>query len=552
MPACGLLRRQRASDSRGAEEAHFTRTRLPQIGNNHFITENKNMNITYRAGSLIGQKLSIGAILLGAVLAACSSASTPGTSGTPGASGAVSTGHDSSKANNTGSIGLAFSIPDSITIVTISYTVTGPTNVSGTVDVSQAMSSVEFVVGPLLAGPGYTITLTGTDTAGDTCASVPTPFSIAVGLTTQAIVDLVCTVGGGFTFADSGTGSLEIEAPVTTVTDPTTTCPVVAGIFVSPAEEVVGATSTVVVTTAPPGSPVTCTVTTTDAAGSGTGTVSVTSTGATFTCTSPGQVLLTASTTAPLANNAGNCPPQSMSAYINCEPPSVVSDAAVASDATIASDAAIAMDASSSAGPSLGSAASFAILGASTVTCTNQSAITGDVGVSPGTAITGFNPSCTTTGTIHAGDAVAAQAHTDLGAAYGALTADACPHNLTGQDLGGQTLAPGVYCFNTTVGLTGALTLDGGGDSSATWIFQVGTAITTGSGSSVVMAGSGKPGNVFWQVGSSATIATGTAFQGNILASASITLVSGSRLVGRALALNAAVTSDNNAVSLPQ
>ncbi len=204
------------------------------------------------------------------------------------------------------------------------------------------------------------------------------------------------------------------------------------------------------------------------------------------------------------------------------------------------------------AAPSLASASAFAVLGASTVTCANVSTVTGDVGVSPGTAITGFDPNCTITGTMHAGDAVAAQAHADLATAYGALKAVACEHNLTGKDLGGQTLAPGVYCFDTTVGLTGALTLDGGGDSNATWIFQIGTAMTTGSSSSVVMAGSGKPGNVFWQVGSSGTIATGTAFQGNILASASITLVSGSNLVGRALALNAAVTSDHNAVSLPQ
>jgi type VI secretion system secreted protein VgrG len=200
--------------------------------------------------------------------------------------------------------------------------------------------------------------------------------------------------------------------------------------------------------------------------------------------------------------------------------------------------------------PSLGAAAGFAVLGASTVTCTGPSVVTGDVGVSPGTGITGFNPPCTITGTIHAGDAAAAQAHADLGIAYGALAGASCEHNLTGQDLGGQTLAPGIYCFDTTVGVTGALTLDGGGDSTAVWIFQVGTAITTATGSSVVMAGSGKPANVFWQVGSSATIGTATAFQGNLLAYATITLVSGSSVVGRALALNAAVTMDNNSVSL--
>jgi len=201
--------------------------------------------------------------------------------------------------------------------------------------------------------------------------------------------------------------------------------------------------------------------------------------------------------------------------------------------------------------PSLGAAASFAVLGASTVTCTGASAITGDVGVSPGTGITGFNPPCTIVGTIHPGDDAAAQAHADLGTAYGVLAAALCEHNLTGQDLGGQTLAPGVYCFDTTVGVTGALTLDGGGDASASWIFQVGTAITTATNASVVMAGAGKPGNVFWKVGSSATIGTATAFQGNLLAYATVTLVSGSSVVGRALALNAAVTLDNNRISLP-
>jgi hypothetical protein len=200
--------------------------------------------------------------------------------------------------------------------------------------------------------------------------------------------------------------------------------------------------------------------------------------------------------------------------------------------------------------PSLGAAASFAVLGASTVTCTGASAITGDVGVSPGTGITGFNPPCTISGALHPGDALAAQAHADLGTAYGALAAAVCEHNLTGQDLGGQTLDPGVYCFDTTVGVTGALTLDGGGDASASWIFQVGTAITTATNASVVMAGGGKPGNVFWKVGSSATIGTATAFQGNLLAYATVTLVSGSSVVGRALALNAAVTLDNNSVSL--
>jgi len=212
--------------------------------------------------------------------------------------------------------------------------------------------------------------------------------------------------------------------------------------------------------------------------------------------------------------------------------------------------ATFASDLTAAVAPSLGTAASFAVLGAATVTCTNASTITGDVGVSPGTAITGFNPDCSTTGAIQAGSAVAAQAHGDMATAYDGLAAAACDHDLTGQDLGGQTLAPGVYCVASSVGLTGALTLDGGGNRDAVWVFQIGSTITTATGSSVVMAGSGQPCNVFWQVGSSATIGTGTAFQGNLLAEASITLTSGSSLVGRALARSAAVTMDHNAVSV--
>lgn len=201
--------------------------------------------------------------------------------------------------------------------------------------------------------------------------------------------------------------------------------------------------------------------------------------------------------------------------------------------------------------PSLGAAAGFVLLGASTVTCTNLSAVTGDVGVSPGTAITGFNPSCTITGAIRARDTLAAQGHADSRTAYGALKSVACERNMTSLDLGGRTLPPGVYCFNSSAGLTGALTLDGGGDSNAKWIFQIGSTLTTATRSSVVLAGGARAGNVFWQVGSSATLGTGTAFKGNILASASVSLVSGASLVGRALALNGAVTSDHNAASLP-
>jgi hypothetical protein len=199
--------------------------------------------------------------------------------------------------------------------------------------------------------------------------------------------------------------------------------------------------------------------------------------------------------------------------------------------------------------PSLGAVESFSILASSTVTCANSSAVTGDVGVSPGIAITGFDASCTLSGALHAKDPLADAAHQDLLDAFDTLSAAGCEHDLTGVELGGLTLSPGVYCFDTTAGVTGALTLDAGGDPNATWIFQVGSAITTAAGSSVAMLGGGDPCNVFWKVGSSATLGTNSGFSGNLLASASITLTSGSSLVGRALALDAAVTSDGNDVS---
>jgi Ice-binding-like len=198
---------------------------------------------------------------------------------------------------------------------------------------------------------------------------------------------------------------------------------------------------------------------------------------------------------------------------------------------------------------SLGAAEGFALLGGATVTCTNSSAVTGDVGVSPGIAITGFDASCTLSGAIHAQDAAATAAHADLLIAFDELGAAECGTDLTGVELGGLTLAPGVYCFDTTAGVTGGLTLDAGGDSNASWIFKVGSAITTGPGSTMTMAGGGDACNVFWQVGTSASLGTTSSFKGNILASASISLTSGSSLEGSAMALVGAVTSDNNVIS---
>jgi len=200
--------------------------------------------------------------------------------------------------------------------------------------------------------------------------------------------------------------------------------------------------------------------------------------------------------------------------------------------------------------PSLGAAQSFAVLGASTVTDAGTSTITGDLGVSPGTAITGFPPG-TMTGTRHAGDAVALQAQSDVTAAYNALKGAACTVTLTGQDLGGRTLKPGVYCFAASAPLNGVLTLDAQGDPNAVFIFQIGSTLLAAINSSVQLINGAQDANVFWQVGSSATLAAGVAFRGNIIALASITLSNGTRVSGRALARTAAVTMDNSSVAVP-
>ncbi|HVF35148.1 MAG TPA: ice-binding family protein [Candidatus Saccharimonadia bacterium] len=201
----------------------------------------------------------------------------------------------------------------------------------------------------------------------------------------------------------------------------------------------------------------------------------------------------------------------------------------------------------------LGSAQNFGVLGGSAVTNTGASTITGEVGVSPGSSVTGFPPGVVVGGTIHAADAVAAQAQNDLTAAYDAIAGTPCTVNLTGQNLGGLTLTPGVYCFDSSAALTGILTLNFQGNPNALFLFKIGSTLVTASGSSVVIVnGAGAetcPQNVFFQVGSSATLGTGTTFRGNILALTSITLTTGANLFGRALARNGAVTLDTNNVT---
>jgi hypothetical protein len=199
---------------------------------------------------------------------------------------------------------------------------------------------------------------------------------------------------------------------------------------------------------------------------------------------------------------------------------------------------------------SLGTAQSFGVLGGSTVTNTGATTVNGNVGVSPGTAVTGFPPGVIIGGAIHNNDAVAVQAQNDLTIAYNDIASTPCTVDLTGQNLGGLTLTPGVYCFSSSAQITGALTLNALGNPNALFLFKIGSTLTTASGASVTVINGGSSCNrVFWQVGSSATIGTGTSFAGDILALTSITLTTGANTSGRVLARNGAVTLDTNNVN---
>jgi uncharacterized protein with beta-barrel porin domain len=207
----------------------------------------------------------------------------------------------------------------------------------------------------------------------------------------------------------------------------------------------------------------------------------------------------------------------------------------------------------------LGTAASFGVLAGSTVTNTGPTIIMGDVGVSPGSAIVGFtgppNGTVVPPGTIHSADAVAIQAQVDNTTAYNELDNTInfpITQDLTGMDLAGLTLAPGVYGFDSSAQLTGTLVLDGQNLVDPLFIFNIGSTLTTASGSSVSLINGATGANVFWLVGSSATLGTTTSFTGNILALTSITLQTGATITcGRALAQTGAVTLDTNVITIP-
>jgi ice-binding like protein/Big-like domain-containing protein len=199
----------------------------------------------------------------------------------------------------------------------------------------------------------------------------------------------------------------------------------------------------------------------------------------------------------------------------------------------------------------LGAAGVFAVLGGSTVTSTGATALTGDLGVSPGSAVTGFPPG-TRSGSTHAGDATSAAAMAALTVAYNdAAGRTLAPVTVAG-NLGGLTLPPGLYKSTSSLAISsGNLTLDARGDANAVFIFQMASTLTTTSGRAVILSGNAKSSNVFWQVGTSATLGTTSVFKGTIMANQSITLNTGASLNGRALARIGAVALSGNAVVMP-
>jgi hypothetical protein len=196
----------------------------------------------------------------------------------------------------------------------------------------------------------------------------------------------------------------------------------------------------------------------------------------------------------------------------------------------------------------LATASPFVVLAGATATNTGPSVLNGELGVSPGTALVGFGLPAVVNGATHANDAVAGNAQNDLTTAYTVAAGQpVSPANdLTGTNLGNRSLNPGAYRYSSSAQLTGQLTLNAQGDPNAQFVFEIGSSLTTASASSVLLVNGASPCNVYWQVGSSATLGTTTAFQGNLMALSSISLNNGATVIGRLLARNGQISLINN------
>lgn len=213
----------------------------------------------------------------------------------------------------------------------------------------------------------------------------------------------------------------------------------------------------------------------------------------------------------------------------------------------------VAVPAAAQAAPvDLATARPFVALAGSTVTNTGPSVLNGELGVAPGTALVGFGLPAVVNGATHANDAVAGQAQSDLTTAYtvAAGTPVSPADDLSGTNLGNRTLTAGAYRYTSDALLTGPLTLDAQGDPNAQFVFEIASALTTAPASSVVMVNGASPCNVYWQVGSSATLDTTTAFQGNLMALTDISLNNGATVIGRLLARNGQISLINNVLDL--